>query len=76
MKFTQNVKRGLAMLLTLAMLVSSGNFGMILNAFAETGDHNDHLHATLGQVIINNLDSLTVQQEYLLKSVLSCNCKE
>jgi len=68
MKFTQNVKRGVAMLLTLAMLVSSGNFGLIFSAFAESGDHDDHFHATLGQVIIDNLDSLTAQQKYLLKS--------
>ena len=67
MKFTQNVKRGIAMLLTLAMLVSSGNFGMIFNAFAVSEDHSDHLHATLGQVLIDNLDNLTAQQEYLLK---------
>ena len=55
MKFTQNVKRGVAMLLTLAMLVSSGNFGLIFNVFAETGNHSfrepvavEHIKADAG----------------------------
>ena len=68
MKFTQNVKRGVAMLLTLAMLVSYGNFGLFTGADAASDDHSDHLHATLGQVLIDNLDNLTAQQEYLLKN--------
>ena len=66
--FPKVIKRILAMVLAMALLLSCGNFGLIAQVYAQGDDDHDHAHISLGQLIVGNYDGLTDDEKAIIKS--------
>ena len=67
--FPKVIKRILAMVLAMALLLSCGNFGLIAQVYAhDLGEDHDHTHTTLGQLIVKNYDELTENEKNIISS--------
>ena len=67
-EYWKMLKRGLAMLLAVVMVLTSSNLGVVLRAAATGTEDPNAVSITLGELIVNNYDGLTEKEKLVISS--------
>ena len=67
-EYWKMLKRGLAMLLAVVMVLTSSNLGVVLRAAATGTEDPNAVSITLGELIVENYDGLTDEEKLIISS--------